>query len=136
MQIQLDGEKEAIQALQHSSRQAHSAFEELTNTPRRKQPRASDTQLYSARQSADYCHSELNEQLNIRPTPNGTYGVQQSLRERLDQWIHHLLHVSPPDARLRTSLTLQVKLTGDGTNIGKKLHVINFGFMLLEGVLA
>ena len=27
---------------------------------------------------------------------------------------------------------VQVKLTGDGTNIGKRLHVVNFGFTLLD----
>ena len=25
-----------------------------------------------------------------------------------------------------------MKLTGDGTNIGKHLHVVNFGFILLD----
>ena len=27
---------------------------------------------------------------------------------------------------------LRVKLTGDGTNIGKHLHVVNFAFTILE----
>ena len=28
--------------------------------------------------------------------------------------------------------TVRVKLSGDGTNIGKRLHVVNFGFTLLD----
>ena len=32
---------------------------------------------------------------------------------------------------------MRVKLTGDGTNIGKRLHVVNFGFTIIdEGDLA
>ncbi len=76
--------------------------------------------------------SELNKLWNILPTPNGTCGVQQSLQDRLQARISHLHKVAPSDATFRTSKVVNVKLSGDGTNIGKRLHVINFIFTLLE----
>lgn len=65
-------------------------------------------------------------------TPNGVCGVQQSLEDRLRVRIAHLHQKAPPDAVFRRTKTVSVKLSGDGTNIGKSLHVINFTFTLLE----
>ncbi len=62
----------------------------------------------------------------------GTCGVQQSLEGRLRQRVQHLHHTTRPDASFRQNLLLHVRLSGDGTNIGKRLHVINFTFTLLE----
>ena len=39
---------------------------------------------------------------------------------------------SDPDAGFLKDLKVRVKLTGDGTNIGKRLHVVNFGFTILD----
>ena len=39
---------------------------------------------------------------------------------------------SPPDIKFMVEKKIRVKLTGDGTNIGKRLHVVNFGFTLLD----
>ncbi len=39
---------------------------------------------------------------------------------------------SPPDAEFTRNKKVRVKLTGDGTNIGKRLHVVNFGFSILD----
>ena len=76
--------------------------------------------------------SDLNKLWNIYPTPNGTCGVQQSLEERLRVRISHLHKTAPSDAALREKQTINVKLSGDGTNIGKRLHVVDFTFTLLE----
>ena len=40
--------------------------------------------------------------------------------------------VSPPDATFVRDRKVRVKLTGDGTNIGKHLHVVNFAFTILD----
>ena len=61
--------------------------------------------------------------------PFGTLGLQQSLRERLCICVAHLLEVCGADGDL---LQDHVKLSGDGTNIGKWLHVVKFTFTLLE----
>lgn len=76
--------------------------------------------------------AELNKQWNISSTPNGVCGVQQSLEDSLRVRIAHLHQKAPPDAVFRRTKTVNVKLSGDGTNIGKRLHVINFTFTLLE----
>ena len=39
---------------------------------------------------------------------------------------------SSQDAPFIETSTVRVKLTGDGTNIGKRLHVMNFAFTLLD----
>lgn len=44
----------------------------------------------------------------------------------------HLLRISKPDAMFLQKKVLHIKLSGDGTNIGKRLHTINFTFTLLE----
>lgn len=75
---------------------------------------------------------ELNRQWNFKPNPNGTCGLQQSLEERLNIWVQHLHKTALRDAPFRTEKVLKVKLSGDGTNIGKHLHVINVTFTLLD----
>ena len=81
--------------------------------------------------------AELNKLWNIRSTPNGTCGVQQTLKDRLRVRVSHLHKTAAADAKFRSTKELNVKLAGDGTNIGKRLHVINFTFTLLdEGSLA
>lgn len=62
---------------------------------------------------------ELNHLWDIRPTPNGTCGVQQTLKDRLLRRFEHHLSISAEDTPFRQSKVLRVKLSGDGTNIGK-----------------
>ena len=81
--------------------------------------------------------SELNCLWHINPTPNGIVGVQQCLEERLVKRVTYLKHTTPPDADFKLSKVVRVKLSGDGTTIGKRLHVVNFAYTLLdEGELA
>ena len=72
--------------------------------------------------------AELNRFWNIKPTPYGTIGLQQSAKDRLHIRVRHLIEVSNPDAPFLQNRTLRVKLSGDGTNVGKRLHLINFMF--------
>ena len=58
----------------------------------------------------------------------GSIGVQQS---QLPERIEHLLCASPINASFPSSKLIRVKLTGDGTNIGK-LHVVTFDFTVPE----
>lgn len=46
--------------------------------------------------------------------------------------LEHLLKVSPHDAEFVKKQLVRVKLSGDGTNIGKRLHIVTFTFTLLE----
>ena len=76
--------------------------------------------------------AELNKHWNIKPTPHEICGVQQSLQDRLRVRIARLHQVCKPDAAFRITRKVNVKLSRDGTNIGKCLHVVNFTFTLLE----
>ena len=72
----------------------------------------------------------LNNQWDVNPTPENTTGVQQSLRSRLVERVHHLL-CSSGDKPFEQSKLVRVKLTGDGTYLGS-LHVVTFGFSLID----
>ena len=76
--------------------------------------------------------TELNRLWSIYRTPNGTCGVQQSLEDRLLVRLRHLIQVTPPNAPFKATQTIRIKLAGDGTRIGKHLHVVNFTFALLD----
>ena len=76
--------------------------------------------------------SELNSLWDIKPTPNDTHGVQQSLEDRLRIRMQILISNSDKGAKFMTDITVNVKLSGDGTKIGKRLHVVIFTFTLLE----
>ena len=67
--------------------------------------------------------SELNSLWDISETPDGS-GVQQPLEARLQDRLTHLIKSTPNDADF-------MKLSGDGTNMGKRLHVVNFTFIIL-----
>ena len=71
---------------------------------------------------------ELNRLWDIRPTPNGTVGVQQSLTDRLHIRILKLVEVTSADAPFKVLKKVRVKLSGDGRNIGKRLHMPYYHF--------
>ena len=76
---------------------------------------------------------KLNDAFNIRSTPNGVVGVQQSLRERVIVRLTHLIdkaleQESPESVPSR----IRIKLTGDGTQIARGLSVVNVSFTVLE----
>lgn len=75
---------------------------------------------------------ELNSRWNIRPTPHGTVGFQQSLEDCLRIQVQQLLKDSHSDSKFVHDRTLRLKLSEDGTKIGKRLHLVNFTFTLLD----
>ena len=76
--------------------------------------------------------AKMNTKWNIEPYL-GNDGVQQSLESRLKECVSHLLQ----EGKMKSGNTLQVKLSGDGTKVCRKLNVINFIFTLLnEGEIA
>ena len=56
---------------------------------------------------------EINSESIITSTPGKAIGIQQSLKERLTNRLHHLRRVNP---KFQQSI-IQVKITGDGTCI-------------------
>ena len=75
---------------------------------------------------------ELNKHWNIQPLPNNIEGVQQSLEDRLRVRIERLVELSSPESEFLRSKKIRVKLSGDGTCIGKRLHVVCFTFTILD----
>ena len=71
----------------------------------------------------------MNSGFEIRSAPDGINGVQQSLREQLKIRISELIKHLPKD---KIPGTIQVKLTGDGTQIARGLSVVNIKFTVLE----
>ena len=74
----------------------------------------------------------LNRKWKLSETPGNTIGVQQNIRERLTKRVEHLLKNSSPTDSIVQNKKIQVKLSGDGTNIGKRLHVVNVTFTILD----
>ena len=69
--------------------------------------------------------SDFNANFDISPAPDGVIGVQQGLAARL------LVQLKAFNS-LKAGDVIQIKLTGDGTNIGRTFHVVNFAFILLN----
>ena len=68
-----------------------------------------------------YAH-QLNASYNIQELPGGI-GVFQSLRERLTAKVRNNTMVDS---------VIKVKLSGDGTCIGKRIHVVNIVFSVIN----
>ena len=75
---------------------------------------------------------EINLRWEVTNTPDGTTGVQISLKKKLLGRLEHLVRTSERDAEFLTREVIRVKVTGDGTWMGKRLHIVTFGFTLLE----
>ena len=75
---------------------------------------------------------QLNEKWDIKQCPNGN-GMQQSIQSRLSERVRVLIN----NKKINYGNMLQVKFSGDGTKICRKLNLINFTFTLLnEGDIA
>ena len=74
----------------------------------------------------------LKPEVETFGNPGNTIGVQQNIRERLTERVEHLLKNSLPTDSIVQNKKIQVKLSGDGTNIGKRLHVVNVTFTILD----
>ena len=57
--------------------------------------------------------------------------MQQSLKKRVLQRLEVLIRKNTEEG-INTPDTIRIKLTGDGTQIGRELKVINFAFTIIE----
>ena len=64
----------------------------------------------------------------MKPTPGDAEGVQLGFAESLQEHIVRL----QKNGEINDGETIKIKLSGDGTNIGKGLTVVNFTFTLLH----
>ena len=71
----------------------------------------------------------LNSQFEIRDAPNGIKGVQQSLKDRV---LLRLKHLSDKSENMLNGNKIQIKITGDNTQVARNLNVENIAFTILE----
>ena len=71
---------------------------------------------------------ELNSKWNLKPTPGDTEGVQLGFSETLQEHIVKLQQTG----EIKDGETIKINLSGDGTNIGKRLTVVNFTFTIVN----
>ena len=73
---------------------------------------------------------EINKKWNLFQTPGDTVGVQQSIKSRLETRLKVLINKGK--MMLVPQNKVRIKLSGDGTNVGKHLHVKDVTFTILE----
>ena len=71
---------------------------------------------------------ELNANCNVKPTPGQAEGVQISFKESLEEQIIRLQEKGV----LNMNTQIQVKISGDGTNIDKRLKIVNETYTILN----
>ena len=72
--------------------------------------------------------AQLNAKWKLKPTPGEAEGVQTSLKDSLKEQIQRL----KIKGDLGKQETVRIKMSGDGTNIGKRLKVVNFTYTILN----
>ena len=82
--------------------------------------------------------NEMNKQWEISPTPGEcSVGVQQSFKQKLKDRVKVSEQNASHNASFRQTSIVRVKLTGDGTYIGPRQHIVTFGFTVIgEGSAA
>ncbi|KAJ8032687.1 hypothetical protein HOLleu_26283 [Holothuria leucospilota] len=73
---------------------------------------------------------EVNAQFDIHECV-GLVGVWKSLEKRLCLPNTHSIYNDPLKLKIFESAEVNVKLTGDGTTFGKRMHVMNFAFSII-----
>lgn len=66
----------------------------------------------------------------ICPTPGPIIGIQQSLKNRLTVRLEHMVNLNPS---FKNESTVKVKITGDGTQVSRSMHVLVLAFTILDG---
>jgi len=73
--------------------------------------------------------SSLNSKYAIKTLPGNTIGVQQSLKDRMTPCFRTIIQSTKPED---VPSCFSMKLTGDGTHIGRGNNVVNIAFTILE----
>ena len=68
----------------------------------------------------------INRRWNLFPTPGETDGVQIRLKDSLSEQIPKIKN------KLNGCKTIKIKVSGDGTNIGKRLHILNVIYTIIR----
>ena len=74
---------------------------------------------------------EMDARSTIRPTPGPIIGIQQSLKQRLTVRLENLVKKFP---NIKDEPYVAVKITGDGTNVSRSMHILVIAFTILDGI--
>ena len=77
------------------------------------------------------CTTYLNGQFDIHDAPEGVIGVQQKIKPRLHLFLTNMAKKAIESDKPLPN-TIRIKLTGDGTQIGRGLNIVNFAFTILD----
>ena len=73
----------------------------------------------------------LNSQASVTPTV-GVVGVEQKLQDRLILHLTEMQRKGELDSLLRDNNCIRIKLSDDGTQLSRSVHVINFTFSFVD----
>ena len=73
---------------------------------------------------------KLNANWNLKSTPGEAEGIQISFRESIEEQIRRL----QKNGLLHKVTTGKVKISGDGTNIGKRLQLVTYTILTEKDV--
>ena len=68
----------------------------------------------------------INRRWNLFPTPGEADGVQIRLKDSLSEQIPKIKN------KLNGCKTIKIKVSDDGTNIGKRLHILNVTYTIIN----
>ena len=73
---------------------------------------------------------QIDSKCDIDAIPGPILGVQQSLKERLQLRLQQLIKNNPS---IKDDTCVRVKITGDGTNVSRSMHILVIAFTILDG---
>ena len=77
------------------------------------------------------CITDLNARFDIQDASEGIVGVQQRIKPRLHLFLTNMAKIAKENDKPLPN-TIRIKLTGDGTQIGRGLSIVNVAFTILE----
>lgn len=72
--------------------------------------------------------NKINKNWNLKPTPGEQHGIQMSFRESIIEQIKRLRKAGV----LNPGEMVKVKISGDGTKVGKRLNIVNITYTIIN----
>ena len=73
---------------------------------------------------------QIDSKCEIYAVPGSITGIQQSLKKRLELRLQHLVNKNPS---IKNETSIRVKITGDGTQVSRSMHILVIAFTILDG---
>ena len=73
---------------------------------------------------------QIDSKCHIYTIPGPILGIQQSLKERLQLRLQQLVKKNPG---IKDDTCIRVKITGDGTQVSRSMHILVIAFTIIDG---